>query len=171
MGPPATPLPGAEGPLLRPDASPALRLLTEALPYTDAELITALRSRLAELDIRAGELEQRVAASQARLVQLVTRVRERSLEAEGALVEALVPWAREEATAIVKDAQRRAAELGPTSGTASDLDRRGLTPAELGLTSDAGVELGAIGELVISHFQLQESLVRLIANMALDPSD
>jgi predicted transcriptional regulator len=131
------------------DPGPALRLLAEALPYTDAEMITALRSRLTELDRRAGELEEQGVAAQARLGELVVRVRERSQETESSLLAAMVPWARHEAVDIVDDARRRAAELGIETGTA--------------------LELGALGELLVSHFELQESLVRLISEIALDP--
>ena len=123
----------------------ASRLLAEGVFYTDESLLTALRARLAELELRAGELEGEVLAAQARLGALVKRAGARSGEAENELVAALVPRARQEALAIVMDARRRAAELG--------------------LSADARLELEDLGSLLLTHFELQERLVQLVTKM------
>jgi hypothetical protein len=140
--PPSVPDLAVPGP---PGPGPASRLLAEGVFYTDESLLTALRARLAELERRAGELEGEVLAAQARLGALVKRAGARSDEAENELVAALVPRAREEAVAILADARRRAAELG--------------------LSADARLELEDLGTLLLTHFELQERLVRLVTEM------
>jgi hypothetical protein len=147
-GRPEPPLPG-EG------HGPASMLLAEEIYYTDDELIKAQRARLVELETRSRELEAHVLAAQARLGALVVRARSRSLEVEREQVAALVPWAEEESFAIVGDARHRAAEL--SHGT------------------EAPPELEDLGRLLLSHFELQEQLVRLLREAALgtgpgDPS-
>ncbi len=128
---------------------PGARLLAPGRPYTDEELLTALRSRLAQLEGRADEVESQVVAAQLRLGGLVKRARARSGEAEGALVATMLSWAHDEAVATLEDARRRAAELG--------------------MNPDAPDGLGALGKLLVTHFELQEQLVNLTAEMALEP--
>lgn len=111
----------------------------------DQELLTALRSRLSQLEERACELEAQVLAAQARVDALAIGARASSEEAEKDLVAALVPWARRESVAIVEDARRRAAEL------------RG---------NDAPSELWDLGRWLVSYFELQERLVQLVREMA-----
>ncbi len=143
--PPQAAPPTGPGPATGP--GPVARLLAEGVPCTDEELLTALRSRLAHLEHRADELEGQVLAAQARIGTLVKRARARSQEAEGALVATMLSWAREEAVATIEDARRRAAELGMSQGAPNGL--------------------GALGKLLVTHFELQESLVSLTAEMAL----
>jgi hypothetical protein len=134
---------------------PASLLLAEEIYYTDEELIKAERSRLIELDTRARELEGHVLAAQARLGALVVRARVRSVEVEKEQVAGLVPWAEEESVAIVQDARHRAAELT--------------------LGAEVPPDLEDLGRLLLSHFELQEQLVRLLREAAVgtgpgDPS-
>jgi hypothetical protein len=146
---------GAAVPVPGESQGPASLLLAEEIYYTDEELIKAERSRLIELDARARELEGHVLAAQARLGALVIRARVRSVEVEKEQVAGLVPWAEEESVAIVQDARHRAAEL--TLGT------------------EVPPDLEDVGRLLLSHFELQEQLVRLLSEAALgtgpgDPS-
>jgi hypothetical protein len=129
---------------------PVARLLAEGIPYTDEELVLALRSRLAQLEGRADDLEGQVIAAQARLGALVKKARARSQEAEVSLVATTLSWARQEALTTLEDARRRAAELGTGP--------------------EAPEGLGELGELLVSHFQLQEQLVNLTAELALETS-
>jgi hypothetical protein len=161
VGPVAAVGPTADEPIaggalaLEDDPGPSFRLLATALPYTDAQLIVALRARLGELSGRADQLEGQVLDAQARLGALVKAVRERAEEGERALVATLSLWAQGEAAAIIKDASRRAAEL-----------RAGLnTPADVG--KGTSPDLRTLEELLVTHFELHENLVRLVAEMAL----
>lgn len=130
------------------NAGPSWRLLAKEVHYTDAELLTALRVRLAELEERASELDLQVAHAELDLGKLVVQARTRAGEVERGLVADLVPWARRESAAIVDDARRRAAELGVSPETSSQLQD--------------------LGRLLISHFELEEQLVRLVAKLALE---
>lgn len=146
---------GVPEPEAGPVQGPTSRLLAGAQYYTDEELVAALRSQVAELTSRAGLLEDQVRAAQARLGALVAQARARSGEAEETYATALVPKARQEALAIVTDARRRAAEL------------TGAGPAgvEAGTTGEA-VEMEDLGRLLVTHFELQERLVNLIAQIS-----
>jgi hypothetical protein len=128
---------------LQADPGPASRLLGGALYYTDEELVAALRARRAELDARARQLEEEVLEAQSRLGQLLKEARARAEGAEKAFVAALLPRAREEAAAIVRDARQRASELG-------------LPPGQV-------LQLDDIGDLLVTHFALEEELVSLVA--------
>jgi hypothetical protein len=119
--------------------------LSEGVYYTDEELVEALRSRLAELELLAGELEEQVLAAQARLGALIKEVRARAEEAEDSLASALVPTARVDAAEAVDDARRRASELGLNTATQ--------------------LEVGDLGRLLVTHFELQERLVQLVAEV------
>jgi hypothetical protein len=141
------PLDGAGLPPPGERHGPASLLLAEEIYYTDEELIKAQRSRLIELDTRAGELEAQVLAAQGRLGALVVRARVRSEEVEKEQVAGLVPWALEESVAIVQDARHRAAELA--------------------LGTEAPPELEDLGRLLLSHFALQEQLVHLLGEAVL----
>lgn len=145
------PASGNNFPRLTTGTGPAARLLAEGLYYTNEELVTALRSRLAELTNRAVELEGQVVAAQARLGALVRTARARSLEAESARTASVVPEARQEAIAIVQDARRRAAELGQDA--------------------DASVAVDDLGNMLVAHFQLQEELVPLVTEISKKPLD
>jgi hypothetical protein len=129
-------------------AGPSAQLLAGGMAFTDEELLRALRSRQAELEHQADELDSQVVAAQERLGTMVKKARERSEEAEGALVATMLSWAREEAVATLEDARRRAAELG--------------------MSTDAPNGLGTLGKLLVTHFELQERLVNLTAEMALE---
>jgi phosphatidate cytidylyltransferase len=107
--------------------------------------LAALRSRRAELERRAEDLEDQARAAQGRLAALASKARQHFEDEENTLVATLVPWAREEAVTIVDDARRRAAELSMIDG------------GPLGLR--------ALGQLVVGHFELQERLVRMTADM------
>jgi hypothetical protein len=139
--------------LLSPEGAPGptSRLLAEALLHTDEELLAALRARLTELERRAGELEAQALDAQARLGALVKKTRARSEETEQALIAALLPWAQDEAVAIIRDARRRAAEL------------------DMGVDAPHGT--AALDRLLVTHFELQERLVRLVAELTHEASD
>ena len=145
---PAAQKPGPEPSRPPAEAGPVARLLAEGVPFTDEEMLGALRSRLAQLEHQADELESQVLAAQARLGALVKRARARSEEAESALVATMLSWAREEAVRTIEDARRRAAELG--------------------MRPDAPNSLGSLGKLLVTHFELQERLVNLTAEMAFE---
>jgi hypothetical protein len=129
---------------------PSAKLLAGGTAFTDEELLRALRSRLADLEHQADELDRQVLTAQECLGTLVKKARARSEEAEGALVATMLSWAREEAVATLEDARRRAAELG--------------------MSAEAPNGLGALGQLLVTHFELQERLVNLTAEMALEAS-
>ena len=125
----------------KPGAQP--RLSAPAAEGAEPDAVTVARSRLDELERTANELEDQALAAQGRLATLAKQARARAEEEETTLVAGMVPWARREALAIVEDARRRAAELGSTDAFP--------------------IELGDIGGMLVSHFELQERLVRLIA--------
>ena len=136
---------GRQWPRESDDAGPASLLLSGGIYYTDDELVRALRNRLVELELQAGELEAEVLAAQERLGVLLKEARARAEEAEGALVAALVPGARQRAAEILEDARQRASELGLPGGLP--------------------LELGDLGQLLIMHFELEEQLVQLITEV------
>jgi hypothetical protein len=127
------------------------------------EAARALEDHLAELaDIEAGEAalaataRQLVrrdlargpgSASRARNVgPQLQRVRDVPSHVDNEEVDGLVRWAQEESVAIVQDAQRRAAELEPDATASSE-------PEEL-------------ARLLLSYFELQETLVNLLSQIA-----
>jgi vacuolar-type H+-ATPase subunit H len=126
---------------------PAAWLLVREIYYTDEELVNAQRARVKELETLADKLDGQVLNARARLGELVLQVRARSEESEKELVAALVPWAHKESAAIVRDAQRRAAEL----------NNRG----------DAPPDVSDIGTLLAEHLELQERLLHMVTEMAL----
>jgi hypothetical protein len=142
-----TPTGGPEAPLPSDRPSDASRLLSEKSYYTDEELIKAKRSSLVELEKTARELERQVLAAQFRLGALEVKARELSAQTDKEQVAGLVPWAKEESVAIVQDARRRAAELNQGTEHPPDLED--------------------LGRMLLSHFELQEQLVRVVTEAAL----
>jgi hypothetical protein len=130
-----------------PMPGPTSQLLSGTLYYSDQELIKAQCSELIELDRRASELESQVLSAQARLGALAVEARDVPSKVEQEQIAALVPWAEEESAAIVRDAQRRAAELS-----------LGIGPQP---------KLEDLGRLLLSHFEMQERLVQLLREAAL----
>jgi hypothetical protein len=138
---------GAEVPLPSDRPGPESRLVSGEIYYTDEELIKAQRSRLVELERQAREFEAQILDAQARLRVLAIAARDRSVELEKQHVAGLVPWAEEEAVAIVLDARHRAAELSPGP--------------------ESPPELEDLGRMLLSHFELQEQVVHLLREAAL----
>ena len=88
---------------------------------------------------------------------LLARARARSVQAEEAYATALVLKARQDALAIVADARRRAAELRAAAQPAAGEVR----------TQGGATELEDLGRMLVTHFELQERLVNLIAEVSI----
>jgi hypothetical protein len=135
---------GSPGPAR--NGGPARPLVRPAGPSVPVPLIKAQRARLIELETRARELEVQVLAAQARLGELAVAGGDGPSEVEKEQDAGLVPWAEEEAVAIVQDARRRAAELEPGA--------------------EAQSELADLERLLVRHFELHETLVSLLSEIA-----
>lgn len=98
----------------------------------------------------AGRLQELVQTEQA-LVDLAKRALDRPATAQATTEDGdLLAWAGQEAAAIVSDARARATELALSGGEPLSLDD--------------------LGQLLVSHFDLEERLVNLVHKLLVGPA-